>query len=141
MTSTRSGNGAQSTRLILAVLEPIFNFVLGPPSPPGAPGEGPDKHFFWEIGGFGPISARIRGVMHFRFCPEAQLGNVCRCSMQTSSEQPPILGAPGIPSGGPRKTPKATGLRLARVGNGIDPRRLHCSVNYFRFLGFFFWLS
>ncbi len=44
----------------LAVLETIFSFVHGPPSP-GCPGEGPDCHFPKAVGGFGPIPARIRG--------------------------------------------------------------------------------
>ncbi len=36
----------------IAVLQAIFNFDLGPPSP-GVPGEGPDCHLSKEIGGFG----------------------------------------------------------------------------------------
>ncbi len=42
-----------------------FNFVLGPPLPRGAPGEGPDCHFPKEIVGVGPIPARIRGFLIF----------------------------------------------------------------------------
>ena len=41
-----------SRRLYLAVLKAIFDFVLGPPLPPGGPGEGPDCHFPKEIEGF-----------------------------------------------------------------------------------------
>ncbi len=37
----------------LEVLKMVFNFVLGPPSPGGVPGEGPDCHFPTEIVGFG----------------------------------------------------------------------------------------
>ncbi len=44
----------------LAVLTPIFNFVLGP-----VPGEGPDCHFPNEFWFCLPIPARIRGVMYF----------------------------------------------------------------------------
>ncbi len=46
----------------LAVPETILNCVLGP-SPPGAPGEGPDYHFPQEFDGFGPIPTRIRGAV------------------------------------------------------------------------------
>ncbi len=39
-----------------------FSFCSWPPrSPRGVPGEGPDYHFLQEIGGFGPIPARIWG--------------------------------------------------------------------------------
>ena len=47
---------------ILAVLQLFFNLFLGPLSPEGVPGEGPDYHFLKAIGGFGPIPARIRGA-------------------------------------------------------------------------------
>ncbi len=47
----------------LAVLEIIFNFILGPPLPRGVPGEGPDCNCSREIVGVGPIPARIRGVL------------------------------------------------------------------------------
>ncbi len=45
----------------VAVLKAIFNFYLGPPPPPGGPGEGPDCHLPEEIVVFGSIPARIRG--------------------------------------------------------------------------------
>ena len=41
----------------------IFILVLSP-LPPGVPGEGPDCHFPQDIGGLGPIPARIRGVIY-----------------------------------------------------------------------------
>ncbi len=53
------------THIILAALKTIFNFGLGPPSPRGVRGEGPDYSFLQEIGGFGTIPARIREVMDF----------------------------------------------------------------------------
>ncbi len=56
--------GLCGCNLVLAVLETIFDFVLGPP-PRGVPGEGPDRHFHQETRGFGPIPARIRGVIYF----------------------------------------------------------------------------
>ncbi len=49
----------------LAVLSMIFDFYSCPPLPRGVPGEGPDCHSPQEIGGFGPIPARIRGAILF----------------------------------------------------------------------------
>ncbi len=46
---------------VLEVLKFVFNFVLGPPLPRGAPGEGPEYHVPKEIIGVGPIPARIWG--------------------------------------------------------------------------------
>ena len=43
-------------------LRTLFNLFLSP-LPPGGPGEGPDCHFPMEIGGVGPIPARIRGTI------------------------------------------------------------------------------
>ncbi len=54
--------------LFPAALKAIFNFVLGPPYPRWFPGEGSVCHFLEEIVGFGPIPARIPGVMDFYFC-------------------------------------------------------------------------
>ena len=51
-------------RLVPAVFDDAFDFVLVSP-PPGGSGEGPDCHFPLEIGGLGPIPARIRGVIYF----------------------------------------------------------------------------
>ncbi len=44
----------------------MFYLVLGRPSP-GVPGEGPDGHVPSKIEGFGPVSARIRGVCQYLF--------------------------------------------------------------------------
>ena len=41
-------------------LEIFFVFFLRHPPPPGTPGEGPDGHFSWELGGFQPAPARAR---------------------------------------------------------------------------------
>ncbi len=40
-----------------------FYVFLGP-HPPGGPGEGPDCHVPQKIDGFGPVPARIRGVLY-----------------------------------------------------------------------------
>ncbi len=55
----------------LVVLKTIINFVLGSP-PPGMSWGGPDYQCPYEINGFGPIPARIRGgSFHFpSFGPE-----------------------------------------------------------------------
>ncbi len=50
----------------LVVFKDVSDFYLGP-LPWGLPGEGPDCHFPKELGGFGPIPARIRGVICFNF--------------------------------------------------------------------------
>ncbi len=52
-------------------IQDAFYVVLVPPSP----GEGPDCRFPEGIEGFGPISARIRGVSYllFDFGPERSL--------------------------------------------------------------------
>ncbi len=47
-------------------LRTLFNLLLSP-LPPGGPGEGPDSHFLKDIYNFGPISARIRGVICLNF--------------------------------------------------------------------------
>ncbi len=44
------------------MLKTIFDFVLGPPLPRN-PGEGPDYQVLQDMGGFGLIPSRIRGVM------------------------------------------------------------------------------
>ena len=66
--STEASLYAQSfacaQRLVPAVFEDAFYFVLVPP-PPGGPGEGPDCHFPKGIVGLGRIPARIRGVIYF----------------------------------------------------------------------------
>ncbi len=46
-----------------AVFKDVFYFLSRHPLPPEGPGEGPDCHFPMEIANFGPISARIRGVI------------------------------------------------------------------------------
>ncbi len=56
-----------TTTFILAVHKTTFNYVLGPRSRRGFPGEGPDYSFLKEIEGLAPIPARIRGVMDLLF--------------------------------------------------------------------------
>jgi hypothetical protein len=49
-------SGSQVTDVFILFLFPL---------PPGGPGKGPDCHFPLEIGGFGRIPDRIRGVLYF----------------------------------------------------------------------------
>jgi hypothetical protein len=49
-----------------AVFKDAYYLCLSP-LPPAGPGEGPDCHFLKEISGFGPIPARIRGVIYLLF--------------------------------------------------------------------------
>ncbi len=48
------------------MLKILIIFVLGPP-PPGGPGGGSGLPFPKDVGGFGPIPARIRGASLFVF--------------------------------------------------------------------------
>ncbi len=50
--------------IVLVALKNIFIFDFGSPSH-GGPGEGPDCHSLREIKGFGPILARIPGLIIF----------------------------------------------------------------------------
>ncbi len=47
-----------------AVFQAALCFLLGPP-PPGGSGESPDCYVPQEFEGFGPVPARIRGVIYF----------------------------------------------------------------------------
>ncbi len=53
----------------LAVLNTIFNFVLGPPLPRGVPGEEPDCHFPKALGGLWADSSPDRGDNVVSFWP------------------------------------------------------------------------
>ncbi len=51
--------------VILAVLKMIFNLFFLAPLPGGVPGESTECHLSKEIGGLGPVPARIRGLIYF----------------------------------------------------------------------------
>jgi hypothetical protein len=71
-----SGPDPGGNLCFLEVRNIIFKLFLGPPSPGGSPGEGPDYHVLKEIVGFGAIPARILRCLIMFFGPVPGLAEI-----------------------------------------------------------------